>query len=130
MKITDLPPRYQEQVKEKLGKQVKPSKPKEMPKGLQHIHNVLTRLNVPYTTELQFAKPRKFRADIALVHTKTLIEFEGIVAAKSRHTTLTGYSKDCTKYNIAACMGYKVLRYTALNVNDFEADLKNVLGIV
>ena len=30
----------------------------------------------------------------------------------SRHTTVGGYAKDCEKYNAAALLGWRVLRYT------------------
>lgn len=74
--------------------------------------------------EFKFCDGRKFRADYAIPEKMILIEFEGIISKKSRHTTITGYSKDCIKYNLAAVLGYRVLRYTALNFRNVWDDLK------
>lgn len=77
--------------------------------------------------ELKFAKAqgRKFRFDWAVEGNslKIAIEYEGIMSGKSRHTTVTGYSKDAEKYNMAAALGWKVLRFTALNYKDLITEL-------
>lgn len=80
----------------------------------------LDRLGVEYIEEYQFAKPRKFRADFYLPEYKILIEIEGGLYMKSRHTSPKGYHNDCEKYNLAALLGYKVLRFTTKHVQ--EAD--------
>lgn len=76
--------------------------------------------------EVRFAPPRKFRADwmVSKDDKSCLIEYEGLMSAKSRHSTVTGYSNDCRKYNLAQLKGFTVLRYTALNLNDVAEDLK------
>jgi hypothetical protein len=38
---------------------------------------------------------------------KVAIEYEGLMSVKSGQTTVTGYSNDCIKYNLAACLGWK-----------------------
>lgn len=109
----------------KLPKQPKNKMiPKQDPKGLQFIKNHLKLLGVDYTTELQFHKVRKFRFDVAIHFLKVAIEYEGLNSEKSGHTTLTGYTLDCTKYNLAQLDGWKVLRYTAMNYKDFAKDFK------
>lgn len=80
-----------------------------------------------YVEELQFHNVRKFRFDWAIPEKMIAIEFEGIISKKSRHTTVKGYSMDCTKYNIAASNGWRVLRYTALNYKEISNDLKSLL---
>ncbi|MBC7749573.1 MAG: hypothetical protein H7Z76_13535 [Methylotenera sp.] len=82
-----------------------------------------------FVTELQFSEGRRFRFDWAIPSLSIGIEFEGIVSEKSRHTTITGYSKDCQKYNLAQKKGWKILRYTVLNYLDFEADMKELICI-
>lgn len=79
-------------------------------------------------TEFQFAKERgrKFRFDFLIMDWKVAIEYEGIFSEKSRHTTFKGYSQDLVKYNLAAVMGYIVLRYSASNVNNIDKDLKEI----
>jgi len=82
---------------------------------------------VEYVTELIFDDKRKFRFDIAIPDMKLAIEYEGINSKKSGHTTAVGYTKDCVKYNLATTQGWRVLRYTALNMSDFYADLDKIL---
>lgn len=79
------------------------------------------------TDEYQFAKPRKFRFDHALVEQKIGIEYDGIISAKSRHTSISGFTRDCEKTNLAAVNGWRVLRYTALNYHQVKTDLDQIL---
>jgi len=74
-------------------------------------------------TELQFAKPRKFRFDFAFPEMKLAIEYEGMFSEKSGHTSIAGYSDNCQKYNLALKLGWRVLRYTALNYKEVLIDL-------
>lgn len=76
--------------------------------------------------EYKFCPERKFRADVYVPSLNLLIEYEGISAAKSRHTTALGYTRDCEKYNLAGIMGFRVLRYTALNRNDLRRDIESL----
>ena len=76
--------------------------------------------------EYRFDKVRRFRFDYCFPELKLGLEFEGIIAGKSRHTSITGYSQDCDKYNLATSLGYRVLRYTALNYNNIETDLLKI----
>lgn len=69
---------------------------------------------------------RRFRADWFVKELSVLIEYEGILSAKSRHTSVTGFTKDSEKYNLAAVMGFKVLRYTALNYRTVITDLEKL----
>lgn len=80
-----------------------------------------------YVEELKFLHTRKFRFDWALPSIKVAIEYEGVISSKSRHTTISGYSTDCEKYNLAAIEGWRVLRYTAKTYKNLERDLKNLL---
>lgn len=80
-----------------------------------------------YVHELEFHHERKFRFDWAIPDLKLAIEYEGLMSEKSGHTTIGGYTKDCTKYNLATLNGWKVLRYTALNYQDLAEDLRTVL---
>ena len=40
--------------------------------------------------------------------------------------TITGYSKDCEKYNLAALNCWRVLRYTALSINQYITDMEKI----
>jgi len=76
--------------------------------------------------EYKFCPTRKFRADFYIPSLNCLIEYEGVFSARSRHTNVIGYTNDCEKYNIASKMSYKLLRYTAKNVNDVLRDLEEI----
>jgi len=98
--------------------------PKELPKGVQHIKNHLTILQISFVQELKFHSIRKFRFDFAIPEFMIAIEYEGLNSEKSGHTTLMGYTEDCVKYNLAAIDGWRILRYTAVNVEEFAKDLR------
>lgn len=79
---------------------------------------------IPVTREHRFHPERKWRFDFALVDQKIALEYEGIMAGKSRHTTIAGYTGDTEKYNAAAELGWKVLRFTAKNYRNTLQELK------
>lgn len=83
--------------------------------------------SVDYVLESTFHPKRKWRADIAIPSLNVLIEYEGISSRKSRHTTITGFTNDCEKYNQAQLIGWKVLRYTVLNKSQFYTDIESLL---
>lgn len=63
--------------------------------------------------EYRFAPPRRYRADFAYPERKLLIEVEGGVWTRGRHTRGKGFTNDCEKYNLAALNGWNILRFTA-----------------
>ena len=87
----------------------------------------LEQAGIPFSREFLFAKPRRYRADFLVGHDNTdnrnnlLIEVEGGIGGTSRHATYTGFTNDCIKYNLAAELGFTVLRYTSRMVNEGEA---------
>ena len=62
--------------------------------------------------EYRFAPPRRYRADFAYPDKLLLIEVEGGVWTQGRHSRGAGFTEDCSKYNLAATMGFRVLRFT------------------
>jgi very-short-patch-repair endonuclease len=94
------------------------------PEGLAAIKRVLAAAGIQYLTEHRFHSERRFRFDIAVPHLKLAVEYEGIFSKKSRHTSVSGYTTDADKYNLAQAEGWKVLRYTAKNYKKFIEDLK------
>ena len=113
------------EIKKPLKSAKKPKKQKPKAKQLSEMELWLTVNDIKFTTELQFAKPRKFRFDIAIEEKKIAIEYEGIMSKHSRHTNKMGYSKDTEKYNLATSLGWKVYRYTVLTYNNLLTDLKS-----
>lgn len=71
--------------------------------------------------EYRFAPPRRFRADFAYPERKLLIEVEGGVWTRGRHTRGTGYSADVEKYNLATINGWRLLRFTGDMIKTGEA---------
>lgn len=71
-----------------------------------------------YEREYTFAKPRRYRFDFAIVDLKVGVEVEGGTWSKSRHTTGSGFQKDCEKYNLAAINGWVVIRGDSQMVKD------------
>lgn len=93
----------------------------------QAIEWILAGFNLPFVKEFKFLTDRKFRFDYALPHRKIAIEYEGINSGRSRHTSVTGYSKDTEKYNLATIHGWRVLRYTMKTYKNVGADLSKLL---
>lgn len=61
--------------------------------------------------EYKFHHARKWRADYCWPIYKIIVEIEGGIWTKGRHTRGSGYLADMEKYNAAALLGFAVLRY-------------------
>jgi hypothetical protein len=84
---------------------------------------ILKQKKIEFVTEYRFHPTRRWRFDYAIPERKIAIEYNGIMGAKSRHTTVIGYSNDLEKINQAQLLGWKVLQYTPLNVGQLVDDL-------
>lgn len=68
--------------------------------------------------QFRFAPPRKFASDLAYPHLppgrRFLVEIEGGTWAPTpgRHNHPVGFGRDLEKYNLAALLGYRLLRFT------------------
>ncbi len=71
-------------------------------------------LGIRLTPEYRFAPPRRWRFDFACPEKMIAIEVEGGVWMRNpgRHNRGSGFVKDMEKYNTAAAMGWRVLRFT------------------
>lgn len=116
-------------VDKKKAKKPKPKQQKAVSgiDGKSFIEYALIAKKVEYVKEYKFDAVRRFRADYAVISMKLLIEYNGIISTKSRHTSITGYSRDMTKINLAQINGWKVLQYTPLTFKDFVHDLNTLL---
>jgi very-short-patch-repair endonuclease len=79
------------------------------------------RLVPPFEREYRFHPTRRWRFDFAWPDHKIATEVEGLSQGASRHTTFQGYAEDNVKYNAAALMGWRVLRFTQSQVRSGEA---------
>ena len=115
---TDVKSNPKQQRKEKGVKKGKKQSP-----NLTWMKHSLKMLGIEVVDEYKFSPDRKFRADIYLPHFKTLIEYDGMFSAKSRHLSVTGFSKDTEKLNLATILGFRVLRYTAMTYKQMLNDI-------
>lgn len=82
----------------------------------EKLAKLLTKLGYKFVRELRFDKPnaegksRKWRFDFAMPDYKIALEVEGGTWGRSRHTSSTGFAKDCEKYNAATKQGWQVYR--------------------
>jgi very-short-patch-repair endonuclease len=80
--------------------------------------------------EYPFCPGRKWRADFAFISERVLVEIEGGTWSLGRHTRGSGFEADLEKYNTAAILGWRVLRFTTNMVMAGEAinDTLKILG--
>ena len=73
--------------------------------------------------EFVFCPWRKYRADFAWPEEKLLVEAEGGIFAKGKgwHMSVGGYLDDMEKYNLAALMGFRVLRFSRKEIDSGNA---------
>lgn len=96
-------------------------------KEKDHIEWVLIGLKVKYVKEYKFHPTRKWKFDWAIPELMCAVEFEGVMSEHSRHTSVTGFSGDTTKYNEAAKLRWIVLRYTVLTYKNVGNDIEHFL---
>ena len=64
---------------------------------------------------------RQWRFDFAWPDKMLAVEAEGGTWARGRHVRGGGFERDCEKYNAAAMLGWRVLRYTSSMIDDGRA---------
>ncbi len=78
---------------------------------------------------LKDAGLKDWKFDLAIPSKKIAVEYEGLMSNKSRHTTPTGYTGDLRKYNAATKLGWKVLRYSVINIHEAIKDVEYLVKI-
>lgn len=71
-----------------------------------------------FVREHRFCEFRRWRFDWALPNKKIAVEYDGLFSVRSRHTTPTGFTNDCTKMNAATFYGWRVIRLTAIHTKE------------
>jgi very-short-patch-repair endonuclease len=105
--------------------------PKLRLSGEAAVEQILKMYGVQFVREHRFHPTRKWRFDFAVlpIEKKIAVEVEGGVWSGGRHTRGSGYIGDMEKYNEAALMGWKVLRYPASQITTrVVADLERLNG--
>lgn len=114
---------------------VRPAIPKKLSIGEETLAQQLKAYKIPFTREVHFAYPRRFRFDFALhpafsLAHKIAVEVDGgTYHGKSRHSFGKGYEKDCEKMNLAAAKGWTVFKFTTRQVTSGEA-IKQILEYI
>ena len=75
-----------------VAKKRQPTNRHKGSKAKAEIEMMLKLFGKPYVAEYSFHPERKWRFDFAIPEMKIGIEYNGIMSAKSRHTTITGIS--------------------------------------
>lgn len=108
----------------KHGKKAK--LPRALSEGEERLASHLRASNIQFEREYLFFPARKWRFDFAFPEKKIAVEVEGGSASlmsPGRHQRQEGFENDMDKYNRAALLGWKVLRYTTRLVkNGFAID--------
>lgn len=99
-------------------------KPSDLPKS--RLQAVLeNRLHAAglggFSREYYFARPRRWRFDIAFVKHLVAIEVEGGGWVNGRHVRGSGFARDLRKYGEAAARGWIVLRVDGAMIEDNSA---------
>ena len=68
--------------------------------------------------EFRFHPTRMWRFDFAWEREMVAVEMEGGVFIGGGHSRGRQYTMDCQKYNQAAILGWRVLRYTTADVSE------------
>ena len=89
----------------------------------------LRALKINFEQEYKFHGERNWRADFLITGTKILVEVEGGIWSGGRHTRGKGFIADMEKYNAAAVMGFKVLRFDTQQVKSGLA-IKQIENLV
>lgn len=70
--------------------------------------------------EYKFHPTRRWRFDYAFIDSKVAIEIDGGVWISGRHNRASGYVKDMEKFNQAAMLGWRVLKFKPDEINNNE----------
>jgi very-short-patch-repair endonuclease len=90
------------------------------PERLLLLHLRAAGLPEPFR-EYRFAPPRRWRFDFAWPAAMLAVEVEGGAWIYGRHVRGRGFEADCEKYNAATLLGWRVLRFTPVMVENGAA---------
>ena len=94
-----------------------------MPSNLERaLVDQINFASLPAATEqYAFARPRRWRFDLAWPARMVAVEIDGGTWSAGRHVRGAGYEADCIKLAEAACRGWTVIRVTGGMVLDGRA---------
>lgn len=84
------------------------------------LAEALTAAGIVFKRKVKFDVSRNWEADFRIFDRfgigNWLVEVEGGQYTRGRHQRPRGYQADCEKYNAAALLGYRVLRFTTEHI--------------
>lgn len=89
--------------------------------------NLLNKVVKGWVIEHKFHQKRKWKFDFANPKIKIAVEKEGGVWLIGRHNRGKGFLNDMEKYNEAAIMGWRVLRYPPDKILNAIHDIQRML---
>lgn len=105
----------------KKGKRKRPSQRRESPLERElELQLKASRMN-GWAREVMLIPGRKLRCDFVWDREWLVVEIEGGVFTRGRHTRGKGFEDDCEKYALLMCMGWRVLRVTGGQVKSGKA---------
>jgi len=87
------------------------SKKREKGEANLLLQQHMDELRIPWVAEYKFHPTRKWRADYRLGKS-VLVEIEGGIYTRGRHSRGAGMEADIEKYNAAIALGYKLYRFS------------------
>lgn len=138
MRLTDLHPAFQSQVRRKLAQlrahgaehthqiagasRRRPMKVKQLSTAEERLA-LQMRVDglAPWVREYQFHPTRRWKFDFAWMSVPLAVEVDGGTHTSGRHTRGKGYAEDCVKLNEALLLGWRVLRFTSEQVKNGAA---------
>lgn len=78
--------------------------------------------------EYAFHPKRKWRFDFAFPLHRVAVEIDGGIWSQGRHTRGSGYLRDLVKFNTAALLGWRVLKYPPDQLGQAIDDLRIMLA--
>lgn len=96
-------------------------------KQIAKIADIIREMGYNVELEYKFIHDRRFRFDIAVPEIKVAIEYEGGIFTGGRHLRSTGYANDCKKYNLAVKHGWRLFRFTIVDMENIKNDLISLM---
>lgn len=94
-----------------------------------YFEDVAEDCGIKLLKEHRFHPDRRWRFDYADPKHKVAIELEGGIWIRGRHNRGKGYIQDTKKYNAAAVLGWRILRYCTVDdiARHFVEDYFNLI---
>lgn len=97
---------------------IRPRKRSHLETGFARLWETVARGRPAPEREFRFAPPRRWRFDFAWPGALVAVEIDGGIFIRGSHTQGVRFTQDCEKLNTATERGWRVLRYTTLDLRE------------